>query len=182
MGEAPQSVGFPGRSPSKRGRWATHGCSKSAYYACIDRVLAIRPHVVVDDGCDLTVKLHEKPELVAEVLGACEQTTSGVLRARNMAAEGALKFPLLATNDNKTKHLLDNYYGTGQSVWDGILRATALFAAGKTAVVCGYGACGKGIALRAKGLGAKVVVTEVAPRANIRGFFLESLKFGGFAQ
>jgi adenosylhomocysteinase len=151
---------------------ARHGCTKEQYYAGIDRVLAIKPHVIVDDGCDLTVQLHEKfPEHLEHVLGGCEQTTSGVIRAKNMTAEGVLKFPLIATNDNKTKHLLDNYYGTGQSVWDGIMRATAMFCAAKTVVVVGYGACGKGIALRAKGLGAQVVVAEIHPFAALQAVY-----------
>lgn len=150
---------------------AKHGCSKEEYYGYVRSVLAVKPHIIVDDGCDLTVEAHKTPELVAGVIGGCEQTTSGVIRARNMTADGALKFPLVATNDNKTKHLLDNYYGTGQSVWDGIMRATAMFVPSKVAVVCGYGACGKGIALRAKGLGARVVVTEVHPFAALQAVY-----------
>lgn len=145
-----------------------HGCSNEEYYSYIDRIIAFQPHILIDDGCDLCVAIHEAPEESrAALIGGCEQTTSGVFRLRNMEKSGALKYPWITTNENKTKHLLDNYYGTGQSVWDAIMRATTLFVAGKTAVCVGYGACGKGIALRAKGLGAKVVVTEVDPFAAL---------------
>lgn len=151
---------------------AKHGCSKEEYYSYCRSVLAIEPHIIVDDGCDLTVEAHKLgADFLARVIGGCEQTTSGVIRAKNMADAGALKFPVIATNDNKTKYLLDNYYGTGQSVWDGIMRATAMFVPSKVAVVCGYGACGKGIALRAKGLGARVVVTEVHPFAALQAVY-----------
>jgi len=142
---------------------AVRGCSTAAFYAALDRVVAFGPEVVVDDGCDLTVRLHAAPRGVAGVLGGCEQTTSGVIRAVNMHKAGSLKMPVVATNNNDTKRLLDNYYGTGQSVMDGIVRATALFVAAKTVVVVGYGPCGKGVALRAACLGAQVVVTEVDP-------------------
>lgn len=146
---------------------AVHGCSTEAFYAALDKIVAFRPTVLVDDGCDLTVRLHaaaeKDPSLLADVIGGCEQTTSGVIRATNMHRAGSLKIPVVATNDNDTKRLLDNYYGTGQSVVDGIIRATALFMAAKTVAVVGYGPCGKGVALRAAGLGAQVVVTEVDP-------------------
>ena len=142
---------------------AVRGCSTDDFYAALDRVVAFGPEVVVDDGCDLTVRLHAAERGVAGVLGGCEQTTSGVIRAVNMHAAGSLEIPIVATNNNDTKRLLDNYYGTGQSVMDGIVRATALFVAAKTVVVAGYGPCGKGVALRAAGLGAQVVVTEVDP-------------------
>ena len=123
----------------------------------------------IDDGCDLTVAVHERGgETLANVIGGCEQTTSGVIRLRNMARDGALKFPMIATNDNKTKALVDNYYGTGQSCLDGIMRATTFFIAGKTVVCVGYGWCGKGIAMRAKGMGAQVVVTETHPFAALQ--------------
>ena len=152
--------------------FAKHGRDTAQYYRDIERVLEVRPHVIVDDGCDLVVGIHEKGgEYVEGVIGSCEQTTSGVIRARNMTASGALRFPLVATNENKTKHLLDNYYGTGQSVWDGIMRSTAMFCAAKTAVCIGYGACGKGIALRAKGLGAQVVVCEVHPFRALQALY-----------
>jgi len=108
---------------------------------------------------------------IQDVLGGCEQTTSGVIRGKNMAEAGELKFPIITTNDNKTKHLLDNYYGTGQSVMDGIIRSTCMFVSAKTVVVAGYGPCGKGIALRAKGLGATVIVTEVDPFCALQAVY-----------
>lgn len=151
---------------------AKHGCTKDEYFGFCRAVLATKPHLIIDDGCDLTVEAHKMGGGVLDnVIGGCEQTTSGVIRAKNMTTAGALSFPLIATNDNKTKHLLDNYYGTGQSVWDGIMRATVMFVPSKVAVVVGYGACGKGIALRAKGLGARVVVTETHPFAALQAVY-----------
>lgn len=152
--------------------YAKHGCSKDDFYVALGKALDIKPHLIVDDGCDLTVEMHKRgADELGNVIGGCEQTTSGVIRATNMTADGALKYPLIATNDNKTKHLLDNYYGTGQSVVDSVMRATAMFLPSKVAVVVGYGACGKGIALRAKGLGARVVVTETHPFAALQAVY-----------
>eukprot|EP00039_Didymoeca_costata_P020600 m.341856 g.341856 ORF g.341856 m.341856 type:complete len:435 (+) comp20607_c0_seq1:63-1367(+) len=144
--------------------YATHGCSNSDFHRYIEKVIDFQPHILVDDGCDLCVAIHKRGgETLDRVLGGCEQTTSGVIRLRNMAKDSALNFPMIATNDNKTKSLLDNYYGTGQSCLDAIMRASSLFIAGKVFVVAGYGWCGKGVAMRAKGLGAQVVVVEVHP-------------------
>lgn len=142
--------------------FAKKGESKEEYYRYINKVIDHKPDITIDDGCDLVNLLHTKrKEALAKVIGGCEETTTGVIRLRAMEADGALKYPVIAVNDNKTKHLLDNYYGTGQSTIDGILRATNTLIAGKCFVVCGYGDCGKGVALRAKGMGANVVVTEV---------------------
>ena len=144
--------------------FAIHGCTEEEYFADIRRVLEVGPNVIIDDGGDLVTTLHrEFPELVPGVIGGCEETTTGILRLRSMVAAGQLKFPMMLVNDADCKHLFDNRYGTGQSVWDGINRTTNLIVAGKNVVVAGYGWCGKGVALRAKGLGAKVIVTEVDP-------------------
>ncbi|MBI4232254.1 adenosylhomocysteinase, partial [Candidatus Peregrinibacteria bacterium] len=116
------------------------------------------------DGCDLVSEIHKKhPELIPDILGGCEETTTGIIRLKAMEKDHALKYPIVAVNDNLTKHLMDNYYGTGQSTMDGVLRASNLMIAGKYVVVAGYGSCGKGVALRAKGMGAKVIVTEIDP-------------------
>ncbi len=140
------------------------GESNDDYYRYIDSVIAANPNITIDDGCDLVTRLHTKfPEKIKNVIGGCEETTTGVIRLRAMERDGVLRYPMIAVNDNKTKHLLDNYYGTGQSTIDGLLRATNILIAGKNFVVCGYGDCGKGVALRAKGLGANVIVTEVEP-------------------
>ncbi|MTI79855.1 MAG: adenosylhomocysteinase [Firmicutes bacterium] len=138
-------------------------------------VLDNEPDVVIDDGGDLVQLLHsERKHLAANVKGGCEETTTGVLRLRALEKEGGLNFPMIAVNDAMCKYLFDNRYGTGESVWSGIMRTTNLITAGKTAVVMGYGWCGKGIAMRAKGLGAKVIVTEVDPikaiEAHMDGF------------
>lgn len=118
--------------------------------------------ITIDDGCDLVTMIHkEYPELIPYIIGGCEETTTGVIRLKAMEKDGALKCPMIAVNDNKTKHLMDNYYGTGQSTLDGILRATNVLFAGKTLVVAGYGSCGKGVAMRAKGLGSNVIVCDV---------------------
>lgn len=144
--------------------FAKKGESKDEYYKYINKVIDHKPDITIDDGCDLVNLLHTKrKEALAKVIGGCEETTTGVIRLRAMEADRALKYPVIAVNDNKTKHLLDNYYGTGQSTIDGILRATNTLIAGKSFVVCGYGDCGKGVALRAKGMGANVIVTEVDP-------------------
>ncbi|MGA2308354.1 MAG: adenosylhomocysteinase [Candidatus Bathyarchaeia archaeon] len=134
------------------------------YYWCVERVLDSKPFITLDDGADLVGTLHSKrSELLKGVKGGTEETTTGVLRLRAMEKDGALKYPIIAVNDAYTKYLFDNRYGTGQSTLDGILRATNILFAGKNFVVCGYGWCGKGIALRAQGMGANVIVTEVNP-------------------
>ncbi len=144
--------------------FAKKGCTKDEYYSYLESVVKEKPDITIDDGCDLVTLIHTKyPELTKKIIGGCEETTTGVIRLHSMEKEGALKYPVVAVNDNKTKHLLDNYYGTGQSAIDGILRATNALIAGKIFVVCGYGDCGKGVAMRAKGMGANVVVTEVDP-------------------
>ena len=144
--------------------YAWHGVTPEEYEAHTRRVIEAKPHFIIDDGGDLVTLIHkEYPELLENVIGGCEETTTGILRLKAMAAAGELKFPMMLVNDADCKHLFDNRYGTGQSVWDGINRTTNLIVAGKTVVIAGYGWCGKGAALRAKGLGAKVIVTEVDP-------------------
>ena len=144
--------------------YALHGCDRATFYRQVEGALSVRPTIVVDDGADLTATIHGRhPELLGEVVGATEVTSTGVLRARNMAADGALRYPLVALNDAATKHLFDNRYGTGQNTIDGILRSTNLLLAGKVFVVVGYGWCGRGVAQRARGMGARVVVVEVDP-------------------
>ncbi|HYY78735.1 MAG TPA: adenosylhomocysteinase [Actinomycetes bacterium] len=144
--------------------YALHGCDRATFYRQVEGALSVRPTIVVDDGADLTATIHGRhPELLGEVVGATEVTSTGVLRARNMAADGALRYPLVALNDAATKHLFDNRYGTGQNTIDGILRGTNLLLAGKAFVVVGYGWCGRGVAQRARGMGARVVVVEVDP-------------------
>ena len=144
--------------------FALHGCTEEEYFACIDEVLKPGPDIIIDDGGDLVHRIHTKfPELVSRVIGSCEETTTGILRLRHMAKEGTLRFPAIMVNDADCKHLFDNRYGTGQSVWDGIMRTTNLIVAGKDVVVAGYGWCGKGVAMRAKGLGARVIITETDP-------------------
>ncbi|MGD0978543.1 MAG: adenosylhomocysteinase [Candidatus Bathyarchaeia archaeon] len=134
------------------------------YYWCVEKVLDSKPFITLDDGADLVGTLHSKrSELLKGVKGGTEETTTGVLRLRAMEKDGALKYPIIAVNDAYTKYLFDNRYGTGQSTLDGILRATNVLFAGKNFVVCGYGWCGRGIALRAQGMGANVIVTEVNP-------------------
>ncbi len=142
--------------------WAYKGETKEDYYRFLNAVIETEPHITIDDGCDLVTEIHTKhPQLLPQLLGGCEETTTGIIRLHSMVRDGALKIPMIAVNDNKTKHLMDNYYGTGQSTFDGILRSTNLLIAGKTVVILGYGSCGKGVAMRAKGLGAQVIVTEV---------------------
>src|SRR3990172_269885 len=144
--------------------YAIKGEDNQTYYAHIKAALDHKPHMTMDDGADLVSTLHkERTELIDGVVGGTEETTTGVIRLRAMAKEGALKFPIIAINDADTKHLFDNRYGTGQSTLDGVIRATNILIAGKTVVVAGYGWCSRGIAMRAKGLGAHVVVTEVDP-------------------
>lgn len=143
--------------------WAYKGESREDYYTFLKAVVNAEPDLTIDDGCDLISLIHkEYPHLLSKMIGGCEETTTGVNRLRAMAKDAALKMPVIAVNDNKTKHLFDNYYGTGQSTLDGILRSTNLLFAGKTVVVLGYGSCGKGVALRARALGSQVIVTEVA--------------------
>jgi adenosylhomocysteinase len=144
--------------------FARRGVDTEGYYAHLGSALDTHPNVTMDDGCDLVTLLHTKRrEQLGEVRVGTEETTTGVIRLRQMEREGALAYPIIAVNDTPTKHLFDNRYGTGQSTIDGILRATNLLLAGTTFVVAGYGYCGRGLALRARGLGAKVVVTEVDP-------------------
>ena len=144
--------------------YAYHGATDEEYERHIEMALEHGPNIVIDDGSDLVNMLHTKrPDLMKEVWGGCEETTTGIIRLKAMEKEGALKFPMVAVNDAQCKHLFDNRYGTGQSVWDSLLRNTNLIIAGKTVVVAGYGWCSKGIAMRAKALGARVIVTEVDP-------------------
>lgn len=144
--------------------FAKYGCNNQEYYEAIDAVLDFEPDITIDDGADLIFKLHkERTDLLSNILGGCEETTTGVHRLHAMDKEGALKMPVIAVNDAMTKYLFDNRYGTGQSAWDGINRTTNLLVAGKNVVVAGYGWCGRGVALRAAGLGANVLVTEVDP-------------------
>lgn len=141
---------------------ATHGCTLEEYHDFQCRALSVKPDVIIDDGGDMVHILHEEhPEWAVNLRGGCEETTTGIIRLRNRAKAGQLRFPMFNINDADCKHLFDNRYGTGQSVWDGVMRTTNLVVAGTTVVVAGYGWCGKGVAMRAKGLGAKVVVTEV---------------------
>ena len=140
---------------------ARHGASETEYTDDLKQTLACQPHLILDDGGDLVHLLHETPQ--ENVIGGCEETTTGVGRLRMMAREGRLLFPMFAVNDARMKYLFDNRHGTGQSTWDGILRSTNLLVAGKDVLVAGYGWCGRGIALRARGLGARVTVTEVDP-------------------
>jgi len=160
---------------------AIHGEDTETYYRHIDAALEARPRITLDDGADLVSRLHlHRTDLLADMLGGTEETTTGVIRLRAMAAGGALRYPMIAVNDALTKHLFDNRYGTGQSTLDGIIRATNILLAGKAFVVCGYGWCGRGIAMRARGLGARVIVTEVEPlralEAAMDGFAVMALR------
>ncbi len=144
--------------------FAIRGEDDSTYYRHIAQALEHRPQLTMDDGADLVSELHKnRSDLLAGIIGGTEETTTGVIRLRAMAADGALKFPVIAVNDALTKHLFDNRYGTGQSTLDGIIRATNILLAGKIFTVAGYGWCGRGIAMRAKGHGAQVIITEVDP-------------------
>ena len=146
------------------GVFAWYNTTQEEYDQFLHHALDTKPHIIIDDGGDLVSLLHgERADLAANVMGGSEETTTGVLRLRALAEQGRLKFPMISVNDADCKHLFDNRYGTGQSVWDGIMRTTNLSIAGKTAVVAGYGWCGKGVAMRARGLGAHVVVTEINP-------------------
>ncbi|HPD41806.1 MAG TPA: adenosylhomocysteinase [Anaerolineae bacterium] len=144
--------------------YAIKGEDNATYYEHIHAALDHRPHVTMDDGADLVSTMHKKrPEVLETVVGGTEETTTGVIRLRAMAEEGALNYPIIAVNDALTKHLFDNRYGTGQSTLDGVIRATNVLIAGKTVVIAGYGWCSRGIAMRAQGLGANVIITEVDP-------------------
>ncbi len=144
--------------------FAIHGEDNDTYYKHIHSVLDLNPVITIDDGADLVSTLHkERQELLRDIIGGMEETTTGVIRLRSMAKDGALKFPMIAVNDANTKHLFDNRYGTGQSTLDGILRATNRLLAGTDFVICGYGWCGRGVAMRANGMGARVIVCEVDP-------------------
>ncbi len=150
--------------------FAWHGMSVKEFYWAIDETIKMKPQLTLDDGADLIFTLHNKyPELATSIIiGGTEETTTGVHRLRAMAADGALKYPVVAVNDAETKWDFDNVYGTGQSSLDGILRSTSVLLAGKNFVVAGFGHCGRGVAIRAKGLGANVIVTEVKPTAALK--------------
>lgn len=169
--------------------FAEYGCTEQQYEDCLREVLKVGPNIIIDDGGDLVHLIHtEHPELIPNVIGGCEETTTGIIRLIAMNKAGELKFPMVLVNNADCKHLFDNRYGTGQSVWDGINRTTNLIVAGKNVVVAGYGWCGKGVAMRAKGLGASVIVTEVDPikamEAVMDGFKVmkmeEAAKIGDF--
>jgi len=161
--------------------YAWRGQTTEEYYWCVNRVIDHKPMITMDDGADLVSTIHSKrTEALEGVKGGSEETTTGVIRLRAMEADGALRYPIIAVNDTYTKYLFDNRYGTGQSTIDGILRATSVLLAGKTFVVCGYGWCARGIAIRARGMGSNVVVTEVNPlralEAVMDGFRVMPLK------
>ena len=155
--------------------FAYHGATQEEYDRHIEMCLEHKPNIIIDDGDDLVSMIHEKrPDLAEEVWGGCEKTTTGIIRLKALDREGLLKFPMMAVNDAKCKHLFDNRYGTGQSTWDSIMRNTNLIIAAKTVVVVGYGWCSRGIAMRAAALGARVIVTEIDPvkaiEAKMDGF------------
>ena len=169
--------------------FAWHGATEEEYHRHISEVVKVGPNIIIDDGGDLVNLIHnEYPELIPNVIGGCEETTTGIIRLIAMNKDGQLKFPMMLVNNAKCKYLFDNRYGTGQSVWDGINRTTNLIVAGKNVVVAGYGWCGKGVAMRAKGLGASVIVCEVDPikamEAVMDGFKVmkmeEAAKVGDF--
>ena len=144
--------------------YAIKGEDTETYYRHIDEAIAHKPQMTMDDGADVVGRIHaERPEALEHIIGGTEETTTGVIRLKAMAADGALKYPIVAVNDAMTKHLFDNRYGTGQSTLDGVIRATNRLLAGRTLVVSGYGWCGRGVAMRASGMGANVVVLEVDP-------------------
>src|SRR5579872_3021906 len=144
--------------------FAIKGEDEQTYYRHINSVLDHKPQMTMDDGCDLVSTIHtRRTELIADIIGGMEETTTGVIRLHSMEKNGVLRFPVLAVNDSETKHFFDNRYGTGQSTIDAIIRSTNLLLAGRTFVVAGYGWCGKGVSSRARGLGANVIVTEVDP-------------------
>jgi adenosylhomocysteinase len=161
--------------------FAIKGEDTNTYYRHIRDALAIKPQITMDDGADVVSTIHKDAQaLLKNVIGGTEETTTGVIRLKAMAADGALKYPIIAVNDAFTKHLFDNRYGTGQSTMDGIIRATNRLIAGSVFVVCGYGWCGRGVAMRAKGLGARVIITEVDPlkalEATMDGFELMPIR------
>ena len=167
--------------------FAKNAIDRDGYYNHINAALDIKPNLVFDDGCDLVNTLHTtRTELINEIMGGCEETTTGVIRLSQMTKDGALKFPMIAVNDTDTKHMFDNRYGTGQSSLDAIFRATNTLLAGKVVVVAGFGYCGKGLAERAKGFGADVIVTEIDPTkaldAMMQGYrvmpMVEAAKYG----
>jgi len=171
--------------------YAKYGASEEEYHQHINKALDFYPDAIIDDGGDLVSTLHSDParkEQLTHIIGGAEETTTGILRLKALDAEGKLQFPMVAVNDAFCKYLFDNRYGTGQSVWDGIMRTTNLVVSGKTAVVVGYGWCGKGVAMRAKGLGARVIVTEIDPikavEAIMDGYevmpIVEAAKHGDF--
>jgi adenosylhomocysteinase len=144
--------------------FAIKGEDNETYYRHMTAAVDHRPNMTMDDGCDLVATIHKsRPDLIPDIIGGTEETTTGVIRLRAMAKDGALKFPIIAVNEADTKHMFDNRYGTGQSTLDGVIRATNVLLAGKVLVVAGYGWCGRGVASRARGMGANVVVTEVDP-------------------
>ncbi|HLC50191.1 MAG TPA: adenosylhomocysteinase [Candidatus Nanoarchaeia archaeon] len=161
--------------------WAYKGETKEDYYRYLNKIIDFKPNITIDDGCDLVSEIHKNhPELISSIIAGCEETTTGIIRLKAMEKDNALRYPMIAVNDNKTKHLLDNYYGTGQSTIDGIIRATNILFAGKNVVVCGYGSCGKGVALRASGMGSNVIVTEIdafrALQAALDGYRVMPIK------
>ncbi len=148
------------------------GETREEYYDYIGRVLDTKPMITIDDGMDLVTKIHtERPELLKNIIGGAEETTTGIIRLKAMHKQGDLKMPIININDQDTKHLLDNYYGTGQSALDGVIRATNVLISGKVLVVCGYGDCGKGVAMRGRGFGANIIVTEVSPFRALQAHF-----------
>lgn len=169
--------------------FATHACSQEEYDLYLSKALDAKPSLIIDDGGDLVNMLHStRRELIPNLIGGSEETTTGVHRLKALNEAGKLAFPMIAVNDAYCKYLFDNRYGTGQSSWDGIMRTTNLAVAGKTVVVAGYGWCGKGVAMRAKGLGANVIVTEIDPIKGIEAVFdgfrvmpmHEAAKYGDF--
>ena len=169
--------------------FAHNSIDRDGYYRHINAALDIKPHLVFDDGCDLVNTLHTtRTELIDGIIGGCEETTTGVIRLSQMTKDGALKFPMIAVNDTDTKHMFDNRYGTGQSTMDAIFRSTNSLVAGKVVVVAGFGYCGKGVAERAKGMGADVIVTEIDPTkaldALMQGYrvmpMIDAAKLGDF--
>ncbi|MFQ5406600.1 MAG: adenosylhomocysteinase, partial [Candidatus Micrarchaeia archaeon] len=155
--------------------YAVRGMDNDLYYKCLNKALDVKPHITLDDGADLVNTIHSsRKELLDEVIAGQEETTTGVIRLKAMHKAGKLKYPVIAVNDTPTKHFFDNRYGTGQSTLDGVIRATNELLAGKTFVIAGYGWCGRGLAMRARGMGCKVVVTEIdevkALEAHMDGF------------
>ncbi len=155
--------------------WSYKGETTKDYYRYINNIIAFKPEITIDDGCDLVSEIHKNHKhLITYIIGGCEETTTGIIRLKAMEKDHALHYPVIAVNDNRTKHLFDNYYGTGQSTLDGIIRATNILFAGKTVVIAGYGDCGKGVANRSCGMGSNVIVTEVDPvralRAKMDGY------------